>query len=189
MTSKTVRSIFLDRDGILNVYLPGAYVRCPGEMALIPGVASAIRLLNDRLIPVVVISNQQGVGKGVMSRDDLHAVQHAIEDALLSEAGATIDAWYYCTELAASNSGRRKPEPGMLFEAANDLGLDLSATAFIGDSQSDIAAGRSASVGATVLVLSGATRQDQAAMIQPRPDYIFDTLRDAVAWVLKEDRK
>ena len=74
------------------------------------------------------------------------------------EAGARIDRCYYSTELAAANSPRRKPGPGMLLEAAQDFGLSLSETVFAGDSPTDIQAGHAAGVGATILLLSGGTR-------------------------------
>src|SRR4051812_41467396 len=112
-----IRSVFLDRDGVLNVYLPGAYVRNVDELGVVPGVAAAIRRLNDSGIPVIVISNQQGVGKGIMTFDDLLTVQARMEAILQEEAGARIDGWYYCTDLTNAVSDRRKPKPGMLYEA------------------------------------------------------------------------
>jgi D-glycero-D-manno-heptose 1,7-bisphosphate phosphatase len=179
------RSVFLDRDGILNRYLPGKYVRSPEELVVPAGVAQAIRRLNDAGLKTVIISNQQGVGKGLMTPSDLANVQSALEAELMAQAGARIDACYYCTDLASANSPRRKPGPGMLFEAASDLNLDLSQTAFIGDSQSDIAAGCAAGVGATILVLSGATAGGSEDSFDPKPDRVFADLETAVSWVLE----
>jgi len=179
-------AVFLDRDGVLNSHLPGAYVRTPSELIVPAGVAQAIRRLNDAGVATAVISNQQGVGKGLMTRDDLGVVQQALEDALKAEAGADIDDWRYCTDLASVPSTRRKPEPGMLFEAAEALGIDIARIAFIGDSPTDIAAGRSAGVGATILVLSGATKSYDEETFRPAPDRVFPTLGSAVDWVLGE---
>lgn len=181
-----IRSVFLDRDGVLNVYLPGAYVRNVEELGVVPGVAAAIRRLNDSGIPVIVISNQQGVGKGIMTFDDLLAVQAGMEAILEEQAGARIDGWYYCTDLASVVSERRKPKPGMLYEAARDFSLDLATTAFIGDSPTDIAAGEAAGVGATILVLSGATAAYDPDRFQPAPGHVFPDVGTAVTWILEE---
>ena len=181
-----IQSVFLDRDGVLNTHLPGAYVRNSKELAVVPGVAVAIRRLNDKGVPVVVVSNQQGVSKGLMTFDDLLAVQKELERRLSDEAGARIDAWYYCTDLASVGSHRRKPMPGMLYEAASDLKLDLSRSVFIGDSPTDIAAGIAAPVGATVLVLSGATRAYHPDTFKPAPQHVFATLQDAVDRIIED---
>lgn len=180
------QAVFLDRDGVLNAHLPGAYVRNTDELGFIPGVAAAVRRLNDAGLPVVVISNQQGVGKGIMSHDDLLVVQRHLEDGLAAEAGARIDAWYYCFDLAGQGSERRKPKPGMLYEAASDLDIDLSKAAFVGDSPTDIGAGLAAPVAASVLVLSGATREYNPDTFTPRPDRVFGDLGAAVTWILEE---
>lgn len=180
------RCVFLDRDGVLNSHLPGEYVRSPEDLAVPAGVARAIRRLNDAGLKTVVISNQQGVGKGLMTDADLGAVHSALAREIHFQGGAHIDACYYCTELASANSPRRKPAPGMLFEAASDLGLDLSEAALIGDSPTDIAAGRAAGVGATVLVLSGATKIGEEAGLDPPPDQVFPDLGAAVSWILEE---
>src|SRR5579862_6563241 len=84
-------AVFLDRDGVLNTHLPGAYVREPEGLEIIPGAACAVRRLNDSKISVVIISNQQGVGKKLMTTDDLGQVDQALRDALFSQCGATID--------------------------------------------------------------------------------------------------
>jgi D-glycero-D-manno-heptose 1,7-bisphosphate phosphatase len=180
-----ISAVFLDRDGVLNAYLPGDYVKTPAEMALIPGAAIAVRRLNDASIPVIVISNQQGVGKGLMTEDDLNTVTASLRASLDTEAGAHIDRCYYCTDLKSANSQRRKPAPGMLLEAAEDFGLALSETIFVGDSPTDIAAGAAAGVGATLLILSGATRAYGDGGMTPAPDHVFADLTAAVDWILE----
>ena len=101
-------------------------------------------------------------------------------------AGAIIDRYYYCTDLKGSGSTRRKPQPGMIFEAAEELGLDLEKTVFVGDSATDMTAARGAGVGHAVLVLTGATNADAARGLWPAPDFTADTLSDAVDWILEE---
>jgi D-glycero-D-manno-heptose 1,7-bisphosphate phosphatase len=184
---KPIAAVFLDRDGILNEYLPGAYVRTPGELRVIPGVAAAVRRLNNAAVSVIVVSNQQGVGKGLMTAGDLEQVQHALCRCLNEEAGARVDRFYYCTDLAGASTNRRKPAPGMLIEAASDFGFAVSDAVMIGDSGTDIGAGDAAGVSATILVLSGAIREYVAGTMSPAPDHVFRDLASAVDWILKKD--
>ncbi len=176
--------MFVDRDGVLNRYLPGRYVQTPDELVVLPGVPQAVRRLNDAHIPVVVISNQQGVGKGLMTEMDLMRVEQRLAHVLKAEAGAHLDACLYCTDLKSANSPRRKPAPGMLTEAAERFKLDLSRTVFVGDSATDMEAGRAAGVGTTLLVLCGSVTTYHAGDMAPAPDFVFADLPAAVHWIL-----
>ncbi len=182
----TISAVFLDRDGVLNPHIPGGYLLPADELTLLPGAARAVRRLNEARLPVIVISNQQGVGKGLMTLDDLKTIERNMAAALAQEAKARVDRWYYSTELAADDSPRRKPAPGMLFEAAQDFGLDLEETVFAGDSPTDIAAGHAAGVGRTILLLSGGTARHTPGAMTPPPDLIFPTLADAADWILEQ---
>lgn len=184
-----ISAVFLDRDGVLNKHLPADYVKSPDEFVVLPGVALSVRRLNDAGLPVIVISNQQGVGKGLMTLSDLQAIEAHMEDALTHEAGARVDRCYYCTDVKSANSPRRKPAPGMLLEAAADFGLTLGETVFVGDSPTDIAAGQAAGVGATVLLLSGGTRAEGVPAVVPPPDFVFADLPAAVDWVLDRHQR
>jgi D-glycero-D-manno-heptose 1,7-bisphosphate phosphatase len=181
-----ISAVFLDRDGVFNPHIPGGYLLSADDLHLLPGVARAVRRLNDAGLLVIVISNQQGVGKGLMTEGDLQAIESAMSVALKQEAGAWVDRWYYSTELASENSPRRKPKPGMLWEAAQDFGLTLSATVFAGDSATDIAAGHAAGVGRTVLLLSGGIAQYTPGDLTPAPGLVFETLSQLVDWVLEQ---
>src|SRR5690242_7187880 len=99
-----ITAVFVDRDGVLNKHVPDDYVKSPDEMIVLPGVARAVRRLNDAGLPVIVISNQQGVGKGVMSWDDLRAVEARMAEALAHEPGARLDRCYYCVDLHGAGS-------------------------------------------------------------------------------------
>ena len=107
-----IKAAFLDRDGVLNPHIPGGYLLSADGLILLPGVAHAIRRLNDADLPVIVISNQQGVGKGLMTMGDLQAIEARMRALLADEAGARLDRCYYCTELANAQSPRRKPGAG-----------------------------------------------------------------------------
>ncbi len=181
----TIRAVFLDRDGVLNTHLPGDYVKSAETLVVLPGVAQAVRRLNDAGLPVAVISNQQGVGKGVMTIEDLQQVEQRIIETLDAEAGAYISRFYYCTDLKEANSPRRKPEPGMLWEAADDFGLNITETVFAGDTPTDIAAGHAAGVAATLLLLSGSTKSYAPGDFALEPNYVFTDLQNAVNWILE----
>ena len=178
-------AVFVDRDGVLNQYLPGRYVQTPDELIVLPGVAAAVRRLNDAGLPVIVVSNQQGVGKGLMTDTDLLAIEQRMAETLQRKAGAHLDACIYCTDLKSAHSPRRKPAPGMLWEAAARFGLDITRTVFAGDSATDIAAGRAAGVGAAVLLLSGSVRAYKDGDMTPAPDCVFADLPAAVHWILE----
>jgi D-glycero-D-manno-heptose 1,7-bisphosphate phosphatase len=181
-------AVFLDRDGVLNVYLPGDYVKTPAELRLLPGVAAAVRRLNDAGLPVFVISNQQGVAKGLMSEADLSDVDRALKEGLAAEGGARVEQSYYCPHAASERCECRKPRAGLLLQAARDHGLDLSRSVFVGDTETDAQAARAAGVGAFVLVLTGKHRDPAAAADTARfpvaPDHVAADLNGAVAWVL-----
>ena len=180
-----LQAVFVDRDGVINRYLPGDYVKSPAELEILPGIAEALLRLNESGLKVVIISNQQGVGKGIMSRADLDDVSRTLNSFIDSRSGAYIDRHYYCTDLKDSASTRLKPKPGMLYEAAEDLGFDVERTVFVGDSATDMAAARAVGVQTAILVLTGATSAESAANIWPAPDYVVDSLVEAVDLILE----
>jgi D-glycero-D-manno-heptose 1,7-bisphosphate phosphatase len=139
------RALFLDRDGIINERLVGAYVRSPLEFRLLDDVLPILKNAHRLGYRLILITNQQGVGKGLMTVADLDAV-HEVMQSQLDEHGVRLDAIYFCTDLASSNSPRRKPAPGMLLEAIADFGLDPAHCWFLGDSISDAQAGKAAGV-------------------------------------------
>lgn len=146
---ETWPAVFLDRDGTLMREVD--YCGAPGEVEVFPQAAPALRRLKQRGFKLVVITNQSGIGRGYFSDADYRAV----EAEFLRQLGdGLIDASYYCPELPTSNSIRRKPGPGMIFEAQHDHGLDLRRSFVIGDKASDIGCGRNAGV-RTVLVQTG----------------------------------
>lgn len=180
-------AVFLDRDGVLNVYLPGDYVKSPGDLHLLPGVAQAVRAINHAGLPVFIISNQQGVAKGLMTLEDLHHVDEALRVNLAESAGAHIEQSYYCPHAASVACDCRKPKAGLILQAAREHDLDLAASVFIGDTETDAQAARAAGVGAFVLVLTGKHRD--AAGFGERTDYIAADLGEAVAWALTTRRR
>lgn len=137
------RALFLDRDGTLIVDV--GYPRDPALVEVIPGAAEALRELQlDRAL--VVISNQSGIARGKISEVEAAAV-HERFVALFADAGVTFAGFYYCPHGPDDGCRCRKPAPGLLEDAARELGLDLARSAMIGDKPSDLEAGRAAGCG------------------------------------------
>ena len=143
-----MKALFLDRDGVLNVLRPNDYVKCPDELEILPGVKEAIILLRRHYDLILIVTNQQGIGKGLMTEADLTAVHAKLQECL----GNTIDRIYYCPELERAHSFRRKPNIGMALQARRDYpGLRLKESVMVGDSMTDMLFGRRAGM-QTVLV-------------------------------------
>ncbi len=136
-------ALFLDRDGILNVRIVDDYVRSPDQLVPVFDLVPLLALAKHRNWPLVIISNQQGVGKGLMTTMDLDLVNEAL-CAAFETKGIRFDRIECCTDLATDSSRRRKPQPGMLLDAAAALNISLPSSWFIGDSLSDAQAGRAA---------------------------------------------
>lgn len=137
------RLVLLDRDGTLNVKAPeGEYVTSPDELVLLPGAAEAVRRLNEAGVPVALVTNQRGIALGRMTEADLAAVHARLTD-LLAKHAAHLDAVVHCPH-DTGGCACRKPEPGMLAAAAEQLGVALRDAVMIGDSASDVEAGRRA---------------------------------------------
>ena len=130
-------AIILDRDGVLNVKMPKAeYVKSWDDWTWAEGALEALSLLTDAGYRIIVITNQAGIARGVMSEDDLMAI-HEQMIADTAEAGGKITAIYYCPHGWCDGCDCRKPSPGMLHQAQQDFVLDLSRTIFIGDDDRD----------------------------------------------------
>jgi D-glycero-D-manno-heptose 1,7-bisphosphate phosphatase len=185
-------AVFIDRDGTLTEEV--GYVNHPTRLRLLPRSAEAIRRLNAAGVPAVVVTNQAGIARGYFTEDILHATTDELR-AQLDRAGARLDGVYACTHHPTAGEPPfrmscecRKPKPGLLLQAAKDLGLDLTRSVMVGDKSSDIEV--APQVGArSVLVLTGyglgewEYRRDRFGTM---PDHVADDLLDAVEWALRE---
>jgi D-glycero-D-manno-heptose 1,7-bisphosphate phosphatase len=173
--------VFLDRDGTINVKPPaGEYVTAPGQLGLLPGAADAIRRLNEAGVWVAVATNQRGIARGRMTRQDLEAVHARMRDEL-ARGGAHVDAIYYCPHEDGA-CACRKPEPGLLLCAQREHpDLDFATSAMIGDNESDVQAGRR--LGATTVLLRGGAEEPEHA--DGDADHVADTLLHAVDWLAR----
>jgi histidinol-phosphate phosphatase family protein len=177
-------AVFLDRDGVLN-YNRRDYVKSPEELVMLPGSAAAVAKLCAAGWPVFLISNQAGIARGVMSAEDLAAVTRKLEFAL-AEAGGALAAVYYCRHHPDAGCDCRKPQPGMLLQAAEEHGLDLPGSFFVGDDPRDVRAGAAAGV-PTILVLSGIAAGAGSDAIEPPPLHVARDLAEAVEWILSRN--
>jgi D-glycero-D-manno-heptose 1,7-bisphosphate phosphatase len=148
---------FLDRDG--TIIRDTVYIRDPSDVELLPDAAAAIKRLNDASVAVVVVTNQSGIGRGLLSPDEYEAVRARI-DAALAERGARIDATYMCPHHPDAPGGCncRKPGLGMYRRAIGDYGLDSKRSLFVGDRWRDVAA--STSLGGFAILLDTPSTPD-----------------------------
>lgn len=147
-----VTTVFLDRDGVINENRAD-YVKNWSEFRFLPGSLEAIARLTQAGHRLVVCTNQAGLAKGLLSRETLDDI-HRRMLAAVEAAGGVIEKVYYCAHDKDADCECRKPRPGMLLRARDELGLEMSEAAFVGDSMTDIQAGIAAGVH-PVLVLSG----------------------------------
>ena len=186
-TSTTARrpAVFLDRDGTVNVEVH--YLSLAEQIDLLPTVAETISMLNSRGIPVVIVTNQAGIARGYFPEHRLIAIHDHLR-RILADKNARIDGIYYCPHHPSAGLGEyrkvcdcRKPMPGMLIRAAEDLAIDLTRSLMIGDRESDLQAGANAGC-QTALVTTGYGIETSAAIDLKSVGGIgiFMTVADAV---------
>jgi histidinol-phosphate phosphatase family protein len=142
---------FLDRDGTL-LDDPG-YLGDPAQVRLLPGAVQALQQLERLGLARVVVTNQSGIARGLLSAEQVHAVHREVERQLAS-SGATVDAWYFCPHAPEAHCDCRKPGTALHHEAARDLHLDLRSSWCIGDRMTDVLAADPLGARA-ILVLTG----------------------------------
>ncbi|HLG02780.1 MAG TPA: HAD family hydrolase [Bacteroidia bacterium] len=131
-------TLFLDRDGVINVRFDGDYVKNVRQFKFLPGVLGALARISKKFGRIIVVTNQQGIGKGIYTHEDLSTI-HAYMKSEVEKAGGRIDAIYYAPDLAAENSPRRKPGIGMALQAKKDFPeIDFSKSVMAGDTESDM---------------------------------------------------
>jgi D-glycero-D-manno-heptose 1,7-bisphosphate phosphatase len=177
---RTIRWVFLDRDGTLNVSpRQGEYIERPEELVLLPGAAEGVRMLNRAGLWTAVVTNQRGVALGRMSAEDLDRVHERLRK-LLREQEAHVDAVYACPH-GIDECGCRKPRPGLLLRAQSEHPeLDFMRAAIVGDSPSDVRTGQQ--LGLTTVLLADAERAPSA--VEPAADHVVADLASAARLLL-----
>ncbi len=169
-------TIFLDRDGVFNHDKVGSYVFTPDEFRLYDGALEAIKTISEKFGLVLVATNQRGVGKGLMTLQDLHEV-HAKMKAEIEAGGGRIDHFYYATDISNFDP-MRKPNPGMAFAAKKDFPqIDMNKAIMVGNNPSDMQMGRNAGLYTVYLT----TTNPPYTLPHPEVDWQFETLAQFAA--------
>ena len=178
-------AVFLDRDGTIIEDVD--YLNHPKDIKFFPGAVAAIKQLNEAGYKVIIISNQAGIARGLLTEDLLQTIDKTIHKQVLS-GGGHVDGSYYCPHHPDHGvypykqiCECRKPHPGLLKKAQKDLNLDLSKSFMVGDKATDIEAGQRAGV-TTIFVQTGRDKQAPA-------DFTANDLPAAVGWILKKAGK
>lgn len=178
--------IFIDRDGTLIREVN--FLHKPDQVVLIPGIHQAIKRANALKLPVIVVSNQSGVGRGYFSINDVNLVHTHISN-LLSDQQARIDGYYFCPHIPPDPTNPladcdcRKPNPGMFLEASRNFDIDLGASVMIGDKSLDIEAGRNLDM-VTILVETGYGRKSLPEVELFKPSFVCNTASTAIHFFL-----
>jgi D-glycero-D-manno-heptose 1,7-bisphosphate phosphatase len=180
-------AVFLNRDGVINRDRP-EYVRRWDQFEFLPGALEALRDLAREHLPVLVVSNQSAVGRGLMSPCDLEEINERMLE-MVAAAGGRIDGAYYCPHAPQEGCACRKPAPGLLLRAMQRFGVDPGRSCLVGDSVADLLAAQEVGI-PSILVLTG---RGQQALVDPRLrdcfiTYIAADLREGVRWLLREGR-
>jgi histidinol-phosphate phosphatase family protein len=174
--------VFLDRDGVINQRLFGNYVKSWEEFKFLPGVLGALKRLANAGHRVIIVSNQSGIGRELMGHDDLKKI-HREMNHQIEEAGGKILRIYVCPHHPDDGCSCRKPRPGLLLQAAEEYGIDLSKSFFVGDCSTDTEAGNR--VGCTTIqVGTEPIEESPDRVITPR--YRAKNLSEAVEIILSD---
>lgn len=177
-----MKTVFLDRDGVINADRVN-YVLNWDEFKWLPGVKSAVARLTAAGFRIVIFTNQSCIGRELITADGIDAINARMIDELTA-AGGSIEGVYVCPHAPEKGDcDCRKPKPGLLLQAAEEMGLDLARSVVIGDSARDLQAGRAAGVGLNILVRTGKGAEHEKKT-DARPDLVVDDLAAAVDYLL-----
>jgi len=149
VTDESSPAVFVDRDG--TIMRDADYCSDPEQVQIFAGVPEALRRLKSKGYKLIIITNQSGIGRGLITMEQYHAV----ETKVLHELGPDlIDATYFCPDVPGQRSNCRKPAPGMILRASREHRIDLSSSFFVGDKEIDAECGRNAGL-RTIRVQTG----------------------------------
>jgi histidinol-phosphate phosphatase family protein len=156
----------------------------PKQVRLLPGAVTGLKRLKRAGFPIVVVSNQSGVGRGMITMAQLHQVNRRFL-ALLQEAKAPVDGLYWCPHSPSDRCACRKPKLGMVKRAAKDLGVPWKGSISVGDRPSDVQLGQRTG-GKGILVLTGYGRRWAKKHESVHPDHTTIDFRRAAAWIIRQ---
>ena len=166
------KTVFLDRDGVIN-RIREDFVKDWSEFTLLPGVITAIARLHQAGFRTVIVTNQRAIAAGVLTREGLAAIHRRLSQ-LVGRAGGLLEEFYYCPHAADAGCDCRKPNPGMLDQAAENKPVDWRASYIVGDMDKDVQAGRAR--GLTTIKVAGPS--------QTEPHHLCSDLPEAVDFIL-----
>jgi D-glycero-D-manno-heptose 1,7-bisphosphate phosphatase len=192
---KKIAAVFLDRDGVINEEV--GYLDSLDKLKVIPSAYEAIKLINESGMKAVVISNQSGVARGLITEEFVQKTNNHLQ-IMLREQGAFINNFYYCPHHPTEGEAPyrqicdcRKPAPGMFLTASRDLNIALELSYMVGDRFLDMEAAKNAGAKG-ILVKTGyeLSQDDGPDKLTPgnKPDFIAENILDAIEWILR-DRK
>lgn len=178
-------AIFLDRDGVI-IENRHDYVRSWADVEIFPQAVEALVAAQSSVYSIVLVTNQSAVGRGFITLETAATINSRLL-AALRQVGARVDAVYMCPHAPEDGCLCRKPLPGMLLQAAQELNLDLGNSVMIGDALTDIQAGHAAGVSQALLVRTGRGREQErlSLTIDQPPFAVFDTLSAALGFLIK----
>ena len=172
-------ALFLDRDGVLNRRIMDGYVLSPDQFEVLPGVLEALALLAPLFCRVFVVTNQQGIGKGLMTEADLDAI-HSSFVRQVAQASGHIDRIYHCPALKQAHSFARKPSIGMALQARQDFPeVVLRHSVMVGDTRTDMVFGRRAGMRTVLVGAADDTAARSPRLVDEAYDSLLDFARDA----------
>lgn len=181
-------AVFLDRDGVI-IENRENYVRSWSDVAFFPEALTALRDFRDEPFRIVLVTNQSAVGRGLITLQVAEELNQRVM-AAIRQAGGRVDGTWMCPHAPQDGCTCRKPQPGLLLQAAQALNLDLRQSYMIGDALSDLQAGRAAGVREAILVRTGrGQRQEylpEAALLQPF--CVFDSLAKALDHITSQSK-
>jgi len=185
----TNQAVFLDRDGTLNED-PG-YLGDPLKVNIFPGVGEALfRLKNNYHFKLIVISNQSGIARGLITEEQVHSVNSMV-NKLLAKDNVQIDAFYFCPHhpdfSTEEEAECRKPSPQMIFRAAEEHNINLLKSYFVGDSVADIESGLNAGL-KTILVKTGKGRESFSILQKENkiPSFVANNFSDVCNYIIND---
>lgn len=184
------KAIFLDRDGTLNIDY--GYVKSPSEIVLFDGVPEALKKLKEHGFILIVVTNQSGVVRGLMTENDVIKVNEHINNILKEKVNIQIDKFYYCPYHPDYSpielSDCRKPSPKMVLKAVEEFNIDLSKSYFIGDTISDMQCANNAAVYKAIMVKTSKNSEHEKlkSVTNLKVDFIANNFVEATDFILKD---
>lgn len=181
---KKIKAIFLDRDGVINYDSPD-YIKTWKEFEFIPGSVDAIVNLSKAGFLIFIVSNQSGVAKGIVKKNDLYEINYNLIEHIYN-LGGNIEGWYYCTHAPDYNCWCRKPMPGMILKIKREFNVDLTNSIMIGDNIKDILCAQNALCSTSIIVKSGYKKIEKMDLIMAGayPTYITNNLKEGSELIL-----